>query len=512
MPGASPTSNNQRDWQADYRQLVTELDRCERDYGGRERWFYKTVLKLVARYQNSSAEIDEKLTRVREVFRAEDDPARRHALFSRIVDECLQLSEAQESRGDQVSAGPDPAALAELVLGLRVPASREFEARQLAERLVAGEQHGQALGHLKEFIDECITQAAAGATDTPAQPLAHPVLVQLLDWLLLPGEFEQRADTLKTSLVAAANDDPVRDTASLLNDFHAFLRHDVRDLEGYLKIASSAISGIQADMHKALDNFASAQSETTEFGRRMTADVDEIHAVFDTPADRGSLKAAIESRLKAMRGALKDFLDHERERREQNVSRSQTLSAKMQQLETETNELRARLEASQAEARVDTLTGVPNRLALEDQLYKEYERARRHGHTLSYALLDLDHFKRINDTHGHAAGDKVLQQVATLCSKNLRTNDFFARYGGEEFVILLPDTEAAGAVTVASKLREAIARVRFHRSGRPVEVTLSIGVAQLRQGDSMEALFERADKALYQAKRTGRDRVVAASD
>ncbi|MDH3451901.1 MAG: diguanylate cyclase, partial [Gammaproteobacteria bacterium] len=261
---------------------------------------------------------------------------------------------------------------------------------------------------------------------------------------------------------------------------------------------------------KALDSFASAQSETTEFGRRMSADVDQIHAVFDAPADRGSLKATIESRLKAMRGALDDFLDHQRELREAHVTRSQTLSARMQQLETETNELRTRLEESHAEARVDTLTGVPNRLALEDQLFKEYERACRHGHALSYAVLDLDHFKRINDTHGHAAGDKVLQQVATLCSKNLRTNDFFARYGGEEFVMLLTDTDAAGAVSVANKLREVIGRVRFHRSGEPVEVTLSIGVAQLRQGDSLETLFERADKALYEAKRTGRDRVVSA--
>jgi diguanylate cyclase len=266
------------------------------------------------------------------------------------------------------------------------------------------------------------------------------------------------------------------------------------------------------DLTAALESYASVQSATTAFGNRITNGVDEIHAVFDSPSGRDNLKTTIEARLKTMRVAVNEFLDLERERREEYMARSNALTARLKQLESETNDLRSRLEESQAKASVDVLTGVPNRFALEEQFAKELERARRHARPLSCAVLDLDFFKRINDTYGHAAGDKVLRQVAQLCSQNLRTNDFFARYGGEEFVMLLPETEPDAATLVADKLRESVKKVHFHHAGDPVAVTLSVGVAGLREGDTMTSLFERADKALYEAKQAGRDQVKSAPD
>jgi diguanylate cyclase (GGDEF)-like protein len=162
----------------------------------------------------------------------------------------------------------------------------------------------------------------------------------------------------------------------------------------------------------------------------------------------------------------------------------------------------ARLEAL---LREDGLTGLSNRRAILTQLGGMVSAARRHGHPLSIAVCDLDHFKRINDSHGHKTGDAVLVAAAHAMGTHLRAEDQLGRLGGEEFLVLLPDTDAAAAHHVASKLRAELAA-----AGTPVPVTVSIGVATW-DGEAPEDLLHRADEALYAAKAAGRDRVMAAT-
>jgi diguanylate cyclase (GGDEF)-like protein len=174
-------------------------------------------------------------------------------------------------------------------------------------------------------------------------------------------------------------------------------------------------------------------------------------------------------------------------------------------------------------ATTDGLTGLLNRRAFTRALEGELERARRHGHPLSLLLLDVDHFKRINDAHGHPAGDAVLQHLARTCTALLRRSDVAARVGGEEFALLLPHAAAGQAAQTAERLRGALAGagpsapVTALPSGGaqgerpPVDFTVSIGVATWGgPGEPAEALLQRADAALYAAKRAGRDRVHAA--
>jgi two-component system cell cycle response regulator len=162
----------------------------------------------------------------------------------------------------------------------------------------------------------------------------------------------------------------------------------------------------------------------------------------------------------------------------------------------------ARLEAL---LREDGLTGLSNRRAILTQLGGMVSAARRHGHPLSIAICDLDHFKRINDTHGHKTGDCVLVAAAHAMGTHLRAEDQLGRLGGEEFLVLLPDTDGAAAHRVAEKLRAEVAG-----ADGPVEVTVSIGVATW-DGEVPEDLLHRADEALYAAKEAGRDRVMAAT-
>jgi len=148
---------------------------------------------------------------------------------------------------------------------------------------------------------------------------------------------------------------------------------------------------------------------------------------------------------------------------------------------------------------------------LETRLAEEVTRSRRYGHNLTCLMLDLDHFKRINDQHGHLTGDAMLRQFADLTQSCLRGSDVLARYGGEEFVILVTETGLEGATTTAEKVRRAIAEHGFRgANGQDLRMTTSIGVAELLSEESPEGVLARADKALYEAKRTGRNRVVCA--
>jgi two-component system cell cycle response regulator len=158
---------------------------------------------------------------------------------------------------------------------------------------------------------------------------------------------------------------------------------------------------------------------------------------------------------------------------------------------------------------IDGLTQVHVKRYLLESLDKELMRARRHTRDLSFLMLDIDHFKAINDRHGHLAGDYVLKEVARLIQQRIRRDEVLARYGGEEFAIILPETTREGARALAEGLRERIEQSRFTFQNEVIRVTISIGVAMLHESDraSMD-LIKRADEKLYEAKHDGRNRVL----
>jgi diguanylate cyclase (GGDEF)-like protein len=179
-------------------------------------------------------------------------------------------------------------------------------------------------------------------------------------------------------------------------------------------------------------------------------------------------------------------------------------------------DLMQRIEAAnrqlEAMAHTDPLTLLYNRRYLMNQLDFEFKRARRHGLPLSFLIIDLDHFKSINDTHGHLAGDMVLKRVASLLTKSCRGTDLVGRYGGEELCVVLEHTSLEQAVLVAEKLRAAIAGLELASEGKPFAITASIGVAEAAPDDqTVEDLVRRADRALYRAKGGGRNRIERAA-
>lgn len=165
---------------------------------------------------------------------------------------------------------------------------------------------------------------------------------------------------------------------------------------------------------------------------------------------------------------------------------------------------------AQAAALNDALTGLHNRGAFDNSLKREMDIAQRQHLPMSLLVIDIDHFKAVNDTYGHGGGDHALQLLAQSISNTMRTSDLAFRYGGEEFTLILSNTDVKAASLVAERIRIAASKLTCVADNKNFGLTISIGAAEFKQGEAAAALFDRADQALYQAKKTGRNKMICA--
>ncbi|MFL9609517.1 GGDEF domain-containing protein [Methylobacillus sp. Pita2] len=199
-----------------------------------------------------------------------------------------------------------------------------------------------------------------------------------------------------------------------------------------------------------------------------------------------------------------------------NIRQSREILTETQQRVVESErlvqELTAKLEHVNEVAHEDFLTGTLNRRGMEQALEREFDRANRHATRLSLAMMDIDHFKRLNDKLGHATGDKALVHLSKVIKESLRSTDVLARYGGEEFIIILPGTGEAEAVEIMKRAQRDLTRNFFMHDNERVLITFSAGVAEREQDEPAQSLLPRADRALYRAKQAGRNLVAGAAD
>lgn len=194
-----------------------------------------------------------------------------------------------------------------------------------------------------------------------------------------------------------------------------------------------------------------------------------------------------------------------------NLAAFQDTQKKMVEAEKKINELTTKLDYISQAAHQDFLTGALNRRGMDAALVLEFERADRHGTPLSLAMMDIDHFKKLNDTLGHTAGDVALAHLAKVIKSLIRSTDILARYGGEEFTIILPGTKKDDAIEVINGVQRDLTKNFFLNNNERVLITFSAGVAERFSDETIDEVLTRADAALYQAKQTGRNRVVGAS-
>jgi diguanylate cyclase len=333
-------------------------------------------------------------------------------------------------------------------------------------------------------------------------------LLGLLDDLSLPERHRPQAEAMRDRLQQGLN---WYELLTILDDLAvlmlAITDSGQHEFEVYLKQLNERLESFQSNLQAASEGHADGHSAAREMDTQIREQVDGLQSSVQDAADLDSLKHVLENHLEGLLGTM-DQHQKQREQREQEVAgRLQGLAERVASMEQEAQGFREHLEEQRQKALIDPLTGLPNRAAWSERLDHEVAQWQQRGNTLLLAMLDLDHFKRINDNYGHLAGDKVLKIIAGVLRKRLRGSDFIARFGGEEFVLLVPDTTLPVGVKLAQTLRAAIESCPFHFKGERVTITVSMGMTAFKPGERSELVLKRADQALYRAKDAGRNRV-----
>jgi diguanylate cyclase len=333
-------------------------------------------------------------------------------------------------------------------------------------------------------------------------------LIGLLDDLTLPERHRPQAEAMRERLKHGLNWYeliPILDDLATL--MLAITDSGQHEFEAYLQQLNERLEAFQSNLQAASEGHADNSSAARAMDTQIREQVDGLQTSVQEAADLDDLKQVLENHLEGLIGTM-DQHQKQRDAREQEVAtRLKSLSERVAHMEQEAQGFREHLEVQRQKALIDPLTGLPNRAAWSERLEHEIKQWQQYGNTLSLAMLDLDHFKRINDNYGHLAGDKVLKIIATVLRKRLRGSDFIARFGGEEFVLLLPATPPALGAKLLETLRAAIEACPFHFKGERVTITISMGLASFRAGEHSDLVLKRADQALYRAKSAGRNRV-----
>lgn len=331
-------------------------------------------------------------------------------------------------------------------------------------------------------------------------------LLGLLSGLSLPEHHRPQAEAMCQRLEKGLNWYellPILDDLAVL--MLAITDSGQHEFEAYLKQLNERLESFQNNLQAASEGHAEGRSAADDLHSQLREHVDGLQNSVQDAVDLNSLKHLLENRLEGLLGTM-DQHQQQRIAREQEVSAHlQGLAERIASMEQQAQGYREHLEEQRQKALIDPLTDLPNRAAWGERLQYEVDQWQKNGNPLLIAMLDLDHFKRINDGYGHLAGDKVLKIIATQLRKHLRPIDFIARFGGEEFVLLMPDTPLSAGLHLIEKLRAAIQACPFHFKGEPVTITTSIGVSAFRPGDRSDHVLKRADEALYRAKRRGRN-------
>ena len=317
--------------------------------------------------------------------------------------------------------------------------------------------------------------------------LVENITELVIDDRWLHGQIEVVREIIEKPLSQRAIDDAERRLKEVL--------YKQSQLKASLSEAREAIKSMLAGFVDQLADFADA---TSDYHDKIEVCAGKINAAHDISELGGVL-------TEVMRETRTIQISAQRSRDE-----LRSTQQKVQESEARIRDLESELETTSDLVRHDQLTGVLNRRGLEDMFNKEVARGKRHDTVLCVGLLDIDNFKKLNDSLGHDVGDQALIHLANVCRETLRPQDTVARFGGEEFVILIPETPLEDAITALTRLQRELTRKFFMSGNDKVLITFSAGVTQFQPEDTQGTVIKRADEAMYKAKQTGKNRVVSA--
>ncbi|MDM7860229.1 GGDEF domain-containing protein [Alteromonas sp. ASW11-36] len=270
-----------------------------------------------------------------------------------------------------------------------------------------------------------------------------------------------------------------------------------------------SIISINQDVSQTIEITQSQFENKAKHHQNLQTQISDMGEVVNQSDDLDKLKSEAQQYLEKMQDSISQHQEADKEEEEKLILLLQNMQRELTSMEKKTQQYRKKLLEQRSQTHMDPLTKIPNRIAYNERIEQEYQRWLRTKAPLCMAVVDIDHFKSINDKYGHAAGDKTLQVIAKQLKGKLRKTDFLARWGGEEFVILFPDSELKDLLAPLEEIRKKMESLPFKFKQEPVTITASFGLAKFANEDTVESVFDRADKHLYSAKNNGRNQIVS---
>lgn len=375
------------------------------------------------------------------------------------------------------------------------------------------ESSTRPLQYLEALFDSIVPLLQASLADSRLSNQWRLILRELLVKVPFTGDSVSVARKIKEDLDRKhdLNECTVR-VKNLLIEHTSKVHENQLEVQEFLADISNKLQAIYSEINEAKQSCSNSSQSKANVRDSFSRGMEELKTSLDSSGDIDLLK----SRLNQLVDALQHKVEKELEQDESGTQILENtiagLSNKVKSLENHTQDLEKAIREKHQQAITDPLTGLYNRAAYIQELEKAWMQWQEEGVQATLLVWDIDHFKMLNDRYGHAAGDKVLQSVANKLKSSIHNEDIVARFGGEEFVMLLHNQSIQSGKQLAESVRSMIASTEFTYKQQSLQVTISCGVASFTKNDTPTTLFERADKALYKAKRTGRNKVEALAD
>ena len=284
------------------------------------------------------------------------------------------------------------------------------------------------------------------------------------------------------------------------------------ELSGLIETVVQQLSSISLEIKKENTNDEAVSKDRWRLTELMSEQVNTIRESVLQAESLSTLKELVSERMNVLNSNVNELVAIESRRVKDAEANTRLIENKLNKVQSEVSSLKSSLNKAHDQAFVDPLTGVANRRAYDERIKLEFERWKRNKEPLAIAIMDVDKFKKINDTFGHPVGDKVLRTISQLIHKKVRGSDFFGRVGGEEFVVIFAGSDLANIMTRLEQFRKSIEDCKFGSKGNRVVITMSVGCALFSNEDNPSNVYERADQALLKAKQTGRNKCLSDQD
>lgn len=373
------------------------------------------------------------------------------------------------------------------------------------------EQPTMTVSHYLPLVNKLLELSYRQAA-VQTEPQVAQYQSQLLD-LLSEVEFSgSAADTLQQVKVALqkpqTSDTLLAITLKVMRLVFSNINDERKSAQHFLQQLNISLESVQSVLGQTISDSGEFADKRSHLNQKLKTGVSEISACVTDACELYDLKESVGLQLQTLSDALNQHLTLHEEERQSFSENTQAMEQRLRETEAKVIHYKRELAKQKFRSLQDNLTKLPNRSAFEERLNLEFQRWVKGETELTVAVIDVDHFKSINDNFGHVAGDKTLQVIAGTLSKALKDSAFVCRYGGEEFAIIFCSDQES-AYQHIENTRDKVANIPFKFKSEDIRITISAGIAKFKYNeDTPTAVFERADKALYDAKNSGRNRVV----